>query len=1003
MAQLVLLLLVVAALAGAGGTVLVRRRRAHEPASVATALTRAAAQLTAGKPQRARRQYARLAKRLATAPDALRPQRGLALLGQAEAATAAGDAAATFALHHEAFPLLADPARQLPRWSLRRMAEERMQAPDGELGPLLAFLQAMERAAGEGPGPEAVRGTGAGPLQDTGSGPGLGQGVGRGLGAAATPDAAAGAVGAAGAPGAPGAPGAVQAGPVPGHAPGHALDPAADEADAATAARARDWLQRLCRDGTPERRETATAQAMAALPGREWPVLARAALLRGLDDRAAEAEPLLAAAAPGGSGELWFRWGTQLYALHQDTPAVVAFDEALRRGPGEASPWSRGPALHTETLLFRGLAQQRLGDTGAAWADLNAAATEAPTDPRPRYALGRLALLLGADDRAQEQFTAALAAQPSFAPARLGLALVHERTGRPAEAAVDYQTALALTPGWRPARVRLGAALLASGRTAEAEPLLRAEAGQDSRWGQIAAFHHGLALARTGDPAGALERWEPLRAADLLDRLALLRDRLARERLAADPVAARELWQQAAADDPAAPGYPVALAEAALREAAHLLVNGRDRAEDRERAGTALALADSLPVESLPDARAAQPSASSPSSPLSEAAPVSPVSPADADRAEERAPDGGTPGGAPAAAPPLVFGRVLPPADPPAQDPPAQDPSVPGPSVQDPRAPGSSAWGRTASGPAPTAALTASGPAAYGPAAPVPAPGAALRRRNRLRAVLALAEGSTEPLPGLLEAAATPRDRYHLAAAALLAARPVQTIALLAPLEPDPAGDPGLARLRALLAERAGNWSGALEWHRNSLSAHAAPAAAPATVGVPGVPGPRPAPGAGPAPRTVGTTAGTTPGDPATGACSACDRPASGTCGGCGRAAAPPTCTAPDPPPRPAASTAPSPHCAPYWTAPAGPGSPPRPRPSWRTGPGRSATAPPPLPSASTSRCSAPNSVCWTTPWPNCRTRPDGSAPPYWSAGPRPRWSPASRAGPRETCAGHWN
>ncbi|MEE1822254.1 hypothetical protein PUR61_08610 [Streptomyces sp. BE20] len=823
MAQLVVLLLVVAALAGAGGTVLVRRRQAHDPASVATALSRAAAQLAAGKPQRARRRYARLAKRLAAAPEALRPQRGLALLGQAEAATAAGDAAATSALHREAFPLLSDPARQLPRWSLRRMAEERMRAPDGELGPLLAFLRAMEPAA-----------AGAAGTAD-GTDPVTGRGVTQN-----------------------GVQGGVQTG-VPDAVPdtGRALDLTAEAgADAATAALALDWLQRLCREGTPEWRETATAQAMAALPNREWPVLARAALLRALADRAAETEPLLAAAAPGGSGELWFRWGTQLYALHQDTPAVAALDEALRRGPGETSPWSRGAALRAEILLFRGLAQQRLGDTGAAWADLNAAATEAPADPRPRYALGRLALLLGADDRAQEQFAAALAARPSFAPARLGLALVHERAGHPAEAAVDYQAALALTPGWRPARVRLGAALLAAGRTAEAEPLLRAESGTDSRWGQIAAFHHGLALARTGDPAGALERWEPLRAADLLDRLALLRDRLARERLATDPVAARELWQRAAADDPAAPGYPVALAEAALREAAHLLVTGRDRAEDRDRAGAALDLADSLPVEALPAPRSG--GASPEGASVGGAPPAGPATPRTGTvvlgppPATGPAPGSG-PSGRPAEAP-LVLGRVLPQADP-------------------------------TGAPAPVGAAAGAGPATPAPAF-TPAPGVALLRRNRLRAALALAEGSAERTGGLLEAAAAPRDRYHLAAVALLTGRPVQTIALLAPLEPDPAGDPGVARLRALLAERAGNWSGALEWHRHFLSAPAAPGARsePDTRSGPAVPAARSAAASGTVPglRSASAT-DPDPAGPPSGTCTTCEAPATATCGGCGR------------------------------------------------------------------------------------------------------------------------
>ncbi|MFD8706626.1 hypothetical protein ACFV1W_29155 [Kitasatospora sp. NPDC059648] len=719
MAQLAVLLIIVVALAGvAAAVVLARRRTTLDAAGVAKALGAAAEKLAAGKAPQARRRYARLARQLATGPEELRTQRGLALLGQAEATIPTGDQQATLALHREAFPLLTDPARQLPRWSLRRLAEERTQAPDGDLEPVLALLQAT--AGGAEPGEEAE-----------------------------------------------------------------------------AAARARQWLQRLCRDAGPQQRDHATARALAALPGQDWPVLARAALLRATD-RAAEAEPLLAAAAPAGSGELWFRWGAQLFTLHQDEPAVAAFDEALRRGPGEPSPWGRGPALRTDSLLFRGLARQRLGDTDAAWADLAAAAGESPGDPRPRYALGRLALLLGADDRAREQFTAALTVQPSFAPARFGLALVHERAQRHTEAAADYRAGLGQAPDWRPARVRLGAALTAAGQAAEAEPILRAEADDqpDSRWSRIAAYHHGLALARTDDPAGALARWEPLDDPELHGRQALARDRLARTLLTTDPAAARELWQRAATEHPAAPGYRLALREAALREAAHLLITGRDRAEAREAAAAALALADTLP-------------------------------------------------------------------------------------------------------------------------------GALTHRQARLRAALALAGGSTDQVTTLLDAAGGLRDRYHLAAAALLAGRPVQTIALLGPLDPDPAGDPALARLRALLAERAGNWGAALDWYRYFLNAGTAAggagvhgagavgasgagpagtAAAPVAGAQPGRPigtGPVQPAAAHPAgdvptqvvgripaqPGPVLAPAATAPAVAPAGVCSACTRPATGACGGCGREA----------------------------------------------------------------------------------------------------------------------
>ncbi|MEV7027731.1 hypothetical protein AB0O00_37100, partial [Kitasatospora sp. NPDC093558] len=212
MAQLAVVLIVVA-LAAVAGVLVVRRRRALDPQAVAKALAGAAELLAAGKAQQARRRYGKLAGRLAAAGGGpgvlaagggLAEQRGLALLGQAEATLATGDPQAALALHHEAFPLLADPARQLPRWSLQRLAEERMAVPAGPLAPVLAFLRAT--AGGAEPGAEAD-----------------------------------------------------------------------------SAARALDWLQRLCHDGPPEQRDTATAEALAALPGRDWPVLARAAVLRGTD------------------------------------------------------------------------------------------------------------------------------------------------------------------------------------------------------------------------------------------------------------------------------------------------------------------------------------------------------------------------------------------------------------------------------------------------------------------------------------------------------------------------------------------------------------------------------------------------------------------------------------------------------------------------------------------------------------------------------------------------
>ncbi|MEV8099805.1 hypothetical protein [Kitasatospora sp. NPDC085879] len=648
------LLLIAVALAGLGGFVLVRRRRALDAASVAKALAAAAARLAAGQPEQARRRYARLTERLALAPPPLRPQRGTALVGLAEATEALGDQAAALGFCREAFPLVGTPDTQIPRWGLRRLAEAEIRAGRPDLAPALAFLRATDR------------------------------------------------------------------GPEPG-----------EEAESAT--RVLDWLQRRCRDASAADRDGATAAALKAIPGRDWPVLARSAFLRD-SGRPGEAEAVLLAAAPGGSGELWFRHGAHLHATGRNAEAVEAFGRAVERGTGEPSPWARGASLRAEALLFRGLARQFLGDHPGAGTDLADAAAAAPADPRTHYALGRLALLLDRDDEAHGHFTAALAAQPGHTPSRLGLALLHERAGRPAEAAADYRTALDAYPLWQPAKVRLGAALLAAGRAEEAAPLLQAEAEAGHPWSPAATFHHGLALARGGDPSGAVDRWEPLRGPGLPALLTAQRDLLARRLLDTDPGAARALWQQAVLDTPDEPGLRLSLREAALREAAHLLLTRRDDPQALDDAANALALA-----------------------------------------------------GSPA-------------------------------------------------------------PGKDGPAASA--------REGRLRAALALAQGSAAGPDALPADADGPRDLYHRAAAGLLTGRPVRTVALLAPVEPEPAGDPALAQLRALLAERAGNWTGALDWYRHHLANPA-----------------------GPAPALT----------PARGTCCAadtdttCDRAAEDACGGCGR------------------------------------------------------------------------------------------------------------------------
>ena len=510
---------------------LLARRGRFEPAAVSEELARAAAEAEAGQPDRARKRYAKLVKSLASAPDELRGLRRAALIGGADLHVQGGDIPAAVALYGQAFALSTAPARELPLPALQRLAFHRMQLSQGSLATALAFILAAS--------------------------------------ASQPPDA------------------------------DGAASPASP-ADVEPVGRVTQWLLQVCSQGSIAARDEATAQAVAGLPGWDWPALARASVLMQANRRG-DAERFLAGAAPAGSGEVWFRWAVVLIAAGRFPQAVAAFDEALRRGaptetasgPGTHSPWVRGAALVGDSLLFRGIAKQRMNQPEAAQGDFIAAVKHNPNDPRPRDAMARLALQHGAQDVAREQFEAALAVAPSYVPARLGLALLSERADRASQAAEDYRAALASAPRWRPARVRFGAALVAAGAYGQAVEVLRPEAGSDDALGRTAAFHLGTALLASGDARGALGQWESVGGDDLKPHIAMARDRVARSVLGSDPGAARVLWQRAMSEHPQQ-AYRGALHEAALRDAAMLLLRGRDVPEARERAGKALEFARML-------------------------------------------------------------------------------------------------------------------------------------------------------------------------------------------------------------------------------------------------------------------------------------------------------------------------------------------------------------------------------------------------------------------------
>ncbi|WP_370370654.1 tetratricopeptide repeat protein [Catenulispora sp. GP43] len=491
------------------------RGRGTDPQWITQEFAKAEDLAAVGQQERARDRYARLARRLASAPEDLQHYRGLALLGEAETILAMGIFTDAMVRFREAYPLLPEPFRQLPRWLVRQFAEERLRAEDGDLKPIIDFLKAIT----------------------------------------------------------------------------YGLEPGDED----TAIRTVMWLQKACTTGPTAQREATARAALAALPGVDWPVLALTTMMRR-DGRVKEAEDLLAAAVPGGSGELWFRWGIQLSTLLRYDDAISAYDEAFRRGTGPASPWSRGAWLRPEALLFRGLAHQQMGRTDQAETDLRTASQYAPQDPRVHYSLGRLAVQLGEDDLAWNHFSNSLAVEAAFAPARLGLALLREQAGRPAEAIAHYQAALRHDAHSHAARIRLGAVLLAAGRRKEAQGLLESESGQSSYWGGMATFHYGLAQLRANNPAAAIDTWDRLGTTELRDWTAVARDREARKRLGSDPTAARLQWQIAYLDSPEVGEFRIALREAALREAAWMLMAGREIPDNREKAAVALDLAASLPV-----------------------------------------------------------------------------------------------------------------------------------------------------------------------------------------------------------------------------------------------------------------------------------------------------------------------------------------------------------------------------------------------------------------------
>ncbi|HEU0108363.1 MAG TPA: tetratricopeptide repeat protein, partial [Vicinamibacteria bacterium] len=89
---------------------------------------------------------------------------------------------------------------------------------------------------------------------------------------------------------------------------------------------------------------------------------------------------------------------------------------------------------------------QETGDGAGALEAFRQAAAAAPSDPRPQYRRGLLALRAHALGEAEEALRAAVALDPGGAGAHKALGVVLLQGGRRAEAATQFQEALRLDP-----------------------------------------------------------------------------------------------------------------------------------------------------------------------------------------------------------------------------------------------------------------------------------------------------------------------------------------------------------------------------------------------------------------------------------------------------------------------------------------------------------------------------------------------------------------------------
>ena len=192
--------------------------------------------------------------------------------------------------------------------------------------------------------------------------------------------------------------------------------------------------------------------------------------------------------------------------------AAAALGSAQRRIAGRAggARGARLPLAVIAGLALGALAIEshslaaRYVDSRALW---SFAVERNPGAWLARNNLGRELLEEGRAGAAEEQFRAAIAAQPDSPEAHANLGNALEAQGRDAEARAQYGAALAIDPGFAGAHYDLGLALLRSRSMAAAAEQFQEAVRLDPGHAQ-ALNGLGLALAGQGRPDEAMARYE---------------------------------------------------------------------------------------------------------------------------------------------------------------------------------------------------------------------------------------------------------------------------------------------------------------------------------------------------------------------------------------------------------------------------------------------------------------------------------------------------------------